>query len=65
MKLNNPWMRLTVQAHGKRFLVVKVAKTLDEANAYCAAHAGCGLIASDDDGNHYIAEFAEFKGGAK
>jgi hypothetical protein len=64
VKLNNP-MRITVEAMGKRFVVVKVTRSLDEANDYCEANADCGLIASDEDGNHYLAEIEAVEGGAK
>lgn len=55
MKLNNPWMTVYVKVDDQFFEVVKVCKSRKVANNYCQ-NDDIGIIATDEDGNNYIAK---------
>lgn len=56
MKLNNKGHILLVKAHGKFYKVRAVFRTETAVNGFLAMNLDCGLIDSDDCGNHYVAE---------
>ncbi|MBW1853217.1 MAG: hypothetical protein JRJ00_00800 [Deltaproteobacteria bacterium] len=55
MNLNNPWMKLYIHSDDMKFEVVKVCKSEKFANEY-GQDEDIGIIATDEDGNIYIAK---------
>jgi len=51
--LDNPWMNLHVTVDHLRYKVVAIVDTVEEANNY---GDDVGIICSDNDGHHFIAE---------
>lgn len=49
MKLDNSFMRVYVEAFGKLFRVLALARSVDEANAVCAENKEAAVIARDEE----------------
>jgi hypothetical protein len=55
LKFNNPWMRLWIEADGMMFRVLLTTGCRDVANGFMASCKESVLIATDNQGIHYVA----------